>query len=141
MPCNDTTSKAVVVLDSREHLMKFDFSKMTCGGKIGGGTGFGEFCLGQSIDSILKIEYEDIAQRICLEEENERFLLYLEWSALQSALAQYKGLEEGDRYKVATIDYQTDRVEIRLIVRPPTEMPRRFPSCAARAPTTQDSLG
>ena len=140
MPCNDTTSKAVVILDAQERLLGFDFSKVTCSRKIGGETGFGEFCRGQPIDEILNIEYEVMAKRMGLDEETERFLLYLEWSALQSALAQYKGLEIGGRHKVAAIEYAIDRVEIRLVVRPPTEIPKRIPSCAARA-ATQDSSG
>ena len=138
MPCNDTTSKALVVLDSQERLLEFDFSKMTCGGKIGGDTGFGEYCQYQSIDEILNIEYEVMAERMGLEDETERFLLYLEWSVLQSALGQYKGLEIGERCKVAAVEYENNRIEIRLVIWPPSEMPKRVPSCTARA-AAQDS--
>ena len=135
MPCSNTASKAVIILDEYECLLEYDFSKMTCGKKVGGDTGFSQYCYGQSIEKILEIEYEVMAEKMGLEEEGERFLLYLEWAALQSALAQYRGLEEGDRYKIATIDYDINRVEIGLVVYPPTEMPKRIPSCSVIATT------
>ena len=130
MPCNDITSRAIVKLDESECLIEFDFSKITCGGKIGSGTGYEEFCKGVSIDEILKIDYEPMAEKMALEDEATRFLLYLEWSALRSALAQYKGLEAGDQAKVASVNYNGDGVEIHLTVKPPGKMPKRVPSCA-----------
>ena len=130
MPCNDITSRAVIKLDERECLIEFGFSKITCGGKIDSGTGYEEFCKGNSVDEILKIDYEPMAEKMALEDEAIRFLFYLEWSALRSALAQYKGLEAGDQAKVASVDYYAGGVEIHLTIKPPEKMPKRVPSCA-----------
>ena len=65
-----------------------------------------------------------------LEDETERFLLYLEWLALRSALNQYKGLEAGGRSKLASIEYDSDGVKISLAILPIEGMPKRVPSCA-----------
>ena len=132
MPCNDITSRAIIRLDEGERLVEFDFSKITCGGKIGSGTEFGEFCKGISVDEILKIDYESVAQKLVLKDETASFLLYLEWSALLSALAQYKGLEAGDQAKVASVEYNAGGVEIHLTIKPLGIKPKRIPSCAER---------
>ena len=129
MPCNDTTSRAIVRLNENERLKDFDFSKITCGKNITSEAGYEEFCKGLSVDEILRIDYNSMAEKMALIGDAERFLLYLEWSALRSALAQYKGLEAGDGSKIATIEYHSEGVEIYLAIEPPKEMPKRIPSC------------
>ena len=94
--------------------------------------GYGEFCKGLKVEEILEIEYETMAEKMTLEEETERFLLYLEWSALRAALAQYRGLETGGRSRLASIDYHPGGVEIHLSVLPPNDMPKQILSCAKR---------
>ena len=56
MPCKDTTSEINIVLDKKDHLLNFDYSKKTCNKEVGGGTGFREFCIGKSVDVLVKLE-------------------------------------------------------------------------------------
>ena len=130
MPCKDTTSQISILLNKRDHLIDFDYSKKTCNKEIGGGTGFREFCIGKSIDSLSKLEFDDLLDLLGLTDSETQFLLYLEWSALNAALDQYLGRmnpKKEDRYQIATIAYESDQVEIRQMVLAPSEMPKIIP--------------
>ncbi|MFQ5672200.1 MAG: hypothetical protein ACE5G9_03820 [Nitrospinales bacterium] len=136
MPCKDTASKIVVRLDRKECLLDFDFSKITCSKQIAGGTGYESYCRGRQIDEIFRVEFEEILRHFNPEDEEGRFFLYLEWDALRTSIAQYLGLEKGidkERYKISSITYDEERVEICQVIRPPREMPKKIVSCAVRA--------
>jgi len=130
MPCKDTTSQISIVLDSKDHLLDFEYSKMTCNKEIGGGTGFREYCLGKSIDLLSELEFDDLINVFELTDTESQFLLYLEWSALSAAIDQYQGRlvpKEEERYQIATIAYESDKVEIKQMVLAPSEMPKLIP--------------
>ncbi len=130
MPCKDTTSQISIVLDSKDNLLDFEYSKMTCNKEIGGGTGFREFCLGKPVENLSELEFSDLINVFDLPDTESQFLLYLEWSALSAALDQYQGRlvpKEDDRYQIATIAYESDRVEIKQMVLAPSEMPKIIP--------------
>jgi len=130
MPCKDTTSQITVILDERDCLVSFDFSKLTCQKSVGGGTGFVEYCRGKHIGEVVKLEFSDLVVDLGLTDSEEQFLLYLEWDALGAALSQYQGSSnevDRDRYQIATIAYESDRVEIRQMVASPEEMPKLIP--------------
>ena len=117
-------------MDKRDHLINFDYSKKTCNKEIGGGTGFLEYCIGKPIDTLAELEFDDLIDLLNLSDSETKFLLFLEWSALSSALEQYLGRlvpEKGDRYQIATIAYDSDQVEIRQMVLSPSEMPKIIP--------------
>tara|TARA_Y100001960_G_scaffold251760_1_gene268662 strand:- start:513 stop:914 length:402 start_codon:yes stop_codon:yes gene_type:complete len=129
MPCKDTTSEIIIILDKKDHLINFDYSKNTCGKEIGSGTGFRDFCIGKSVNTLVKIEFEKLINLLELSESEAQFLLFLEWSALGTALDQYLGrlVPNEDRYQIATISYESDQVEIRQMVSAPSEMPKIIP--------------
>ena len=130
MPCKDTTSEISIVLDKKDHLIDFNYSKKTCNKEVGGGTGFREFCVGKSVDVLSDLEFDDLIKILELHDSENQFLLFLEWSSLGAALDQYLGrllptIE--DRYQIATIAYESDQVEIRQMVLAPSEMPKIIP--------------
>jgi len=135
MPCKDTTAQIKVVLDYKDCLVNFDFSKLTCQKAVGGGTGYIELCKGKPISEIAQLDFSDLVAELELKDSEEQFLLYMEWDALGAALDQYQGNCQGvdkDRYQIATITYASDQVEIRQLVASPNEMPKLVP-CRKRA--------
>ena len=135
MPCKDTKSVITVRLDSCERLINFNFTKDTCGKVIGDGTGYNAICIGMKAEDILKNEFSEIVERLEAEGSEDQFLLYLEWDALRSAIAQYQGKDEEidpAKRQIASIVHDGDEVEIRQIIRPPKDMPKLIP-CRVRA--------
>ena len=130
MPCKDTTSQISILLDKRDHLINFDYSKNSCKKEIGGGTGFREYCIGKPIDILAGLEFDDLIGLLNLSDSETKFLLFLEWSALSAALDQYLGRlvpKKEDRYQIVTIAYESDQVEIRQMVLAPSKMPKIVP--------------
>ena len=118
------------MLDGNDHLLNFEFSKMTCQKEVGGGTGFLDYCLGKSVETLSEIEFQDINDDLKLYDTESQFLLFLEWSALGAALDQYQGKlapNEQEQYQIATIAYESDQVEIKQMVLAPSEMPKIIP--------------
>ena len=79
------------------------------------------------IKAELKVDLINVFQ-LC--DTESQFLLYLEWKALSVALDQYQGKlvpKEENKYQIATIAYESDRVEIKQIVFEPSEMPKIIP--------------
>ena len=140
MPCKDTTSKISILLDGNDHLLNFEFSKMTCQKEVGGGTGFLDYCLGKSVETLSEIEFQDINDDLKLHDTESQFLLFLEWSALGAALDQYQGKlapNEQEQYQLATIAYESDQVEIKQMVLAPSEMPKIIP-CRKKTMESKD---
>jgi hypothetical protein len=130
MPCKDTTSKINILLDDNDHLLNFEFSKLTCQKEVGGGTGFRNYCLGKSVAHLSELEFQDIKDHLELYDTESQFLLFIEWSALGSALDQYQGKlhpNDQEQYQIATIAYESDQVEIKQMVLAPSEMPKIIP--------------
>ncbi|MBC8288205.1 MAG: hypothetical protein H8E42_12090 [Nitrospinae bacterium] len=130
MPCKDTTAQITIILDENDCLVNFDFSKLTCQKSVGGGIGFVQYCRGKHVAEVIHLEFSDLVVDLGLTGSEEQFLLYLEWDALGAALDQYQGSQhevDTDRYQIATIAYESDRVEIRQMVASPEEMPKLIP--------------
>ena len=130
MPCKDTKSQLSIVLDSKDHLLEFEYSKITCNKEIDAGSGFREYCIGKPVDILSKLEFNDLINVFQLCDTESQFLLFLEWKALSVALDQYQGKltpKEDDKYQIATISYESDRVEIKQVVLEPPEMPKIIP--------------
>ena len=130
MPCKDTKSQISIVLDSKDHLLDFEYSKMTCSKEIDAGSGVREYCIGKPVDILSRLEFDDLINVFQLCDTESQFLLYLEWKALSVALDQYQGKlvpKEENKYQIATIAYESDRVEIKQIVLEPSEMPKIIP--------------
>ena len=134
MPCNDTASKITVWLGSDDRLTGCDFTKLTCNRTVGGETGYLEQCMGLSAEEILKIEFQEALDQLNSENTENQFLLYLEWDALRTSIAQYLGRLEDinqERYQIVSIAHDENGVTIIQEIQPPAAMPKII-SCRQR---------
>lgn len=131
MPCNDSSSSLNLRLDNNERFVSFEFAKITCGREITAQTGYGAYLSGKSLEDILEIPFTEAVRSLNLSAEDEQFVLYLEWDALRSVIAQYLGLDEKDidreRCQITSIDQDEGGVEVALVVLPPKELPKILP--------------
>ena len=142
MPCEDTTSLMTVRVDHNDYLIDYDYVKMSCKKDIGSDKNFHKYCEGKTIQEILRWEFFQIIQKMDLKDEDteSQFLVYLEWSALRSALIQYLGEDEDvdtQHFEVASVQYDDQKVQINQIIRPFTDQPR-IQSCFKRALSPSD---
>jgi hypothetical protein len=126
-----------VRVDHSDFLIGYDYAKISCDKTIGNGQSFHQYCQGKPIQQILEWEFFQILQDLQLpEEESEnQFLVYLEWSALRSALIQYLGRDDDvdtGHFEVASVEYNDQGVEIIQVIRPNTDMPK-IQSCFKRS--------
>ncbi|SVB12751.1 uncharacterized protein METZ01_LOCUS165605 [marine metagenome] len=136
MPCKDTTAEITLQLDDKDCLVDFSFSKITCSKKIGGGTGYLEYCKGKSAEEILDLEINELLDFFCLESEEDHFLLYMEWEALHAAISQLLGISiNNKRYQIASISCDENGTTINQIMSPLKEMPKVV-SCLKREKNT-----
>ena len=125
MPCKDTTAEITIHLDGKDCLVNFEFSKITCNKEIGGGTGFLEYCRGKSSEEILDLEFNELLDFFAIESDEDQFLLYLEWEALQAAIAQLLGVPiNNKRYQIASISCDEGGTTINQVMFPLKEMPK-----------------
>ena len=137
MPCKDTTALMTVRVDHSDFLINYDYAKISCAKAIGNGQSFQQYCKGKPIQQILEWEFFQILQDLQLPEEDteNQFLVYLEWSALRSALIQYLGGDEDvdtEHFEVASVEYNDQEVLIIQVIRPNTDMPK-IQSCFKRS--------
>jgi hypothetical protein len=132
MPCNDTTAEIIIHLDENECLIDFTFSKITCNKEIGGSTRFLGYCRGKSAEAILRFEISELLDLLSLESDEDQFLLYMEWEALQAAIAQLLGIPiNNKRYQIASISCDESGTTINQVMSPLKEMPKII-SCFKR---------
>jgi len=125
MPCKDTTAEITIHLDENDCLIDFTFSKITCNKEIGGGTGFLEYCRGKPAEEILDLEFNKLLNFFAIESDEDQFLLYLEWEALQAAIAQLSGISiNNKRYQIASISCDEGGTTINQVMIPLKEMPK-----------------
>jgi len=137
MPCKDTTALMTVRVDHHDFLLGYDYAKLSCDKAIGNGQSFHQYCERKPIQQILEWQFSDILENLnLLEEDTEsQFLVFLEWSALRSALTQYLGKDEDvdtEHFEVASVEYSDQEVQIIQVIRPNTEM-SRIQSCFKRS--------
>ena len=137
MPCKDTTALMTVRVDHSDFLINYDYAKISCSKAIGNGQSFHQYCEGKPIQKILEWEFFKILEDLQLPEEDteNQFLVYLEWSALRSALIQYLGREDDvdtEHFEMASVEYSDKEVEIIQVIRPTTNMPK-IQSCFKRS--------
>ena len=135
MPCSDSSSSISISLDHDEKFVSFEYAKITCGREINGGTKFSDYCKGKDLTEILKTPFAQINNDINPVDEETQFILYLEWDALRSAVAQYLGYEDEDidknRCRITSIDYDEKGIEIAQVILPPKELPKILPCSLA----------
>ncbi|MBI3617991.1 MAG: hypothetical protein HY210_07235 [Candidatus Omnitrophica bacterium] len=158
MPCSDSSSSIAICLDHEERFISFDFAKITCGRPIGSlrpkaprgeeeiaaKTGYDTYCAGKTLREIVALPYEQVARELNSADEETRFILYLEWDALRSAIAQYLGLEDteidADRCRISGINYDEKGMEIAMVILPPKELPKILPCSLADKQSSVISL-
>ena len=131
-----------VRVDHNDYLIDYDYVKMSCNKDIGSDKNFHKYCEGKTIQEILRWEFFQIIQKMDLKDDDtdSQFLVYLEWSALRSALIQYLGEDEDvdtQHFEVASVQYDDQKVQINQIIRPFTDQPR-IQSCFKRALSPSD---
>ena len=132
MPCKDTSAEIIINLDTNDCLVHFAFSKITCDKKIGGGTGFLEFCRGKQPEEILDLDFQELITFFAFESDEDQFFLYTEWEALHTAIAQLLGVSvDNKRYKIASISHDETGTTINQLMSPLKEMPK-IVSCLKR---------
>ena len=137
MPCKDTTALMKIRVDHSDCLIGYDYAKLSCDKAIGNGQSFHKHCEGQPIQIILEWEFSKILEDLHLPEEDSenQFLVYLEWSALRSALIQYLGREDDvdtEHFEVASVEYTDQQVEITQVIHPNSDLPK-LQSCFKRS--------
>ena len=136
MPCKDTTAEITIHLDENDCLIDFTFSKITCNKEIGGGTGFLEYCRGKHAEEIMRLEISVLLDFFPLESDENQFLLYMEWEALQAAIAQLLGVSiNNKRYQIASISCDESGTTINQVMSPLKKMPK-IVSCIKREKNT-----
>jgi hypothetical protein len=137
MPCKDTTAEITIHLDEKGCLIDFAFSKITCKKEIGGGTGFLDYCRGKSAEEIMTLEFIGLLDFFSLKSEEDQFLLYMEWEALQAGIAQLLGTPiKNKRYQIDSINFDEKGTTISQVMSPLEEMPK-IVSCLKREKSEQ----
>ena len=131
MPCSDSSSSIALKFDSDERFISFDFAKITCGREITAKTGYSTYCVGRELPEILQIPYAQAAADLKLQDEEGQFILYMEWDALRSAIAQYLGDEhtgyDKNRCMITSIEHTDEGIEVAMVILPPKELPKILP--------------
>ena len=135
MPCSDSSSSISIHLDHDEKFVSFEYAKITCGREINGGTNFSGYCKGRELTEILHTPFAEVNNTINPPDDETKFILYLEWDALRSAIAQYLGYDDAaidkDRCRITSIDYDEKGIEIAQVILPPKELPKILPCSLA----------
>jgi hypothetical protein len=117
----------IIKLDHHDHFVSFEFNKMTCGGSIDGQTGFQRYCQGKNIFEILNFNFSDLISALNLDEEEQQYILYLEWDALRASLAAFFGIQkdniDSERCLITSVKHDEDGIIISEIVLPPKDLP------------------
>ncbi len=130
MPCKDTTANLRLRIDEEEKVIDYEFSKLSCSKPIGAGEIFKSYCLDRKINEIYDLTLDELFKISNADNEEDKFLLYLEWEAVRACIALYQGRiewDENDRYKIASILHENECVSISMAAAPLTEMPRVMP--------------
>ena len=139
MPCSDSSSSITIFLDHEEKFLRFEYAKITCSSEISGGTGLSAYCAKKNLSEIIGAPFTQINNDLSPKDEESQFILYLEWDALRSAVAQYLGTEDADidkdRCRITSIKHTDEGIEIAEVILPPKELPKILP-CSLTKPST-----
>ena len=135
MPCSDSSSSITITLDHEERFSGFEYAKITCSSEIKGNTGLAKYFSGKRLEDILAIPFDKILKDLKLTEEEAQFILYMEWDALRSAIAQYLGIDDphidSARCQITSIAQTETGIEVAQVILPPKELPKILPCSLA----------
>lgn len=136
MPCSDSSSSMVIHLDAEENFLRFEYAKITCGSEIGGKTGLNIFFQQKPLNTIITTSFDQIVTSLNMTEEENQFVLYMEWDALRAAVGQYSGVENENidinRCQITSINHTETGTEVALVILPPKELPKILPCGLAK---------
>ncbi len=136
MPCSDSSSSIAIKLDREEKFLSFEYAKITCGQEITAQTGLSQYLKDKTLPEIIDLAFPQVSKDLNTQEEEAQFILYLEWAALRSAIAQYLGKDDeeldAERCQIASIDYTEEGIEIAEVILPPKELPKIM-SCGVKS--------
>jgi hypothetical protein len=132
MPCSDSSSSIAFTINNRDKFISFEYAKITCGQEIAKGSSLSDYLKGKTLEKILNIPFEKICKDLKKTEEEEQFVLHLEWDSLRSAIVCYLGTEEYEeidhnRCQITSIQQKEKETEIALVILPPKELPKILP--------------
>ena len=131
MPCSDSSSSISIKLDPEEKFISFEYAKITCGQGIDGKTGLSDYFSGKPLNEIIETSFQKITNDLDIKEEDSQFILYMEWDALRSAVAQYLGIDDPtidkDRCRITSIEHTEEGIEVAEVILPPKELPKILP--------------
>lgn len=131
MPCSDSSSSIWFRLDHDERFVSFEFAKITCGREITSQTGLSKYFSGKDPQEILNSSFQNLQTDLPQKDEESQFILYMEWDALRSALAQYLGVHneaiDYERCRITLINYDEQGIEVAEVILPPKELPKILP--------------
>ena len=123
----DPAANIVVRLDPDERFLDFDFYKIACGSPIVSQCGFREYCTGRKATDFLEMDYSAVIRDLNVTDEEQQFVVFLEWDALRCAIAKYLGAAvpgaDGDRCQIIAIKHEDNKIEISEVILPPKNLP------------------
>lgn len=133
MPCQDTHAVVEIQVDQNQRLQYFDFVKNTCQQSIGQSG----LCLksfkGMLVSDILASDFRDEWNELSSQDEQDEFLLFMQWQALTSSLKVLLGEEDAGLLGIDVVMLEMDNgvMQAKMLVNPPREMPK-IVSCASQ---------
>lgn len=131
MSCQDTSSNLTLHLNQQGRLIDYVLTRMFCEREISKKSQYKKYCCGKTLDEITRLNFHKVIQDLGIRDEEEQFLIFLEWDVLRNAIAHYLGLENDsfdyDRCLISAIEYHQDGIEINEIILPPKELPPVMP--------------
>lgn len=132
MPCSDSSSGLNIRLTHEQKLLSFEFAKITCSSEISAQTGLSAYCKGKGLAEILELDFYMLVSVLNLnDDEEKKFIMYLELDALKAGIAQYLGIDhpsvDPDRCRISAIEYSEDFIDIAEVILPPKELPKIIP--------------
>ncbi|MFH1360766.1 MAG: hypothetical protein ABIJ41_07025 [Candidatus Omnitrophota bacterium] len=132
MPHEINTSNISIFLDPQDRLIHFDLCATPCGKKIER-SALSAYCKGKPLEELVQIKFLSAAQALNCYEEKKQFMLYVEWAALRSAIAQYLDLNEEkydkQRCQIVSVKHDPQGTTVEEIVLPPKELPQIPSAC------------
>ena len=132
MPCSDSSTSMVIKLDNDDLFKSFDYAKINCGREIKTEIhSLNDYFKGKILQSIIDGNFGNIMNALGVKNEEDQFILYMEWDALRCAVGLYLGVEIDEidtaRCRISSIEQTENETEVALVILPPKELPKILP--------------
>lgn len=133
MPCNDVTESITVVVDRRDRLHGYSFTKRTCGRGVGAHDLLSDYLAGRTVDEIASISAKQCLEELSVQATIEEFLALKHLVAVQAALDVLTGrgaLVQDDFCRPAEVAFDEGLTSLRAQIRVDL-IPERISACGA----------